>query len=95
MVKFNKNSKVLQLEGCFNDDYSEWLISEFSDSVVKLPANNKLIAPLIIMNKFPLEFSLCRDVSIKIIDYKNTGFRKSKDIKWVLISSDPVNAEID
>jgi hypothetical protein len=64
-------------------------------SIVKLPPADKLISPQIIINNFPHEFSLCRDVSIKIIDFKFTGFRKSSEIKWQLIKSDPIDSEID
>ncbi len=69
VVKFKKNSNVLQLDGCFLDDNSEKFLSDFLDTIVKLPPANKLVAPQISTNNFPVEVSLCRDLSIKIIDY--------------------------
>jgi hypothetical protein len=69
VVKFKKNSNVLQLDGCFQDDDSEKFISEFMDAIVKLPPLNTLVAPLITLNSFPYEISLCRELKIKIIDY--------------------------
>ncbi len=62
VVKFKKNSNVLQLDGCYQEDDSERFISEIMDAIIKLPLYKTLIAPQITTNNFPNEISLCRDL---------------------------------
>ena len=50
-----------------------------------------MLTPIIELSPLPQIISVCRDLTISMKEYKNTGNRKPSKISWNLLLSNPAD----